>query len=677
MSDDGQDSAGERTFESADQAPLGKGEIALGKHIRIDLNKPLPQYSRRHAPAYAASDARSPGQLRYAVITSETLPPRLAVLPSLARIDDIPAAMPMDWGRVAWGEEGERRFAIVFAQPNGPPLANDPQAQVEQMREDRIVEKVIQPIYKTLAEFYSRVVTHRAFCLTNIFVDESKGGEFNLGECVSTPPGMVQPTLFETIPGGQANEIGRGAGVIKDDLYALGVLIALLLRGGNPMRNWSTSEMIAAKIEKGSYATIMGRTRVSLKLMEPLRGLLCDEPGERWNLENLEMWLSGRQLSPKQASLPEKARRAYEFRGDGYWNTRSLGHAMAENWRDALPVAGGGEIERWAGRSLPNEIQARNIATAGAGGGDRGLARLLIALDPSAPIRVRGFATKIQAIPQALALGYDDEVVRARITEMINAKLPSRWLELQPAEGGESIQNIPPFDRMGFYLERRSLGNGVERCIYEFNAEWPCLSPFVRGKFVINLRQLLPAMEAYAEKTTPTSEPVDRHIVAFAAARLERLPDKILQGLAKSGDDVTRYRALMHLLARVQRYYGPDKVPNLCGWVHPFARRIVDSLHNVKTKEKLHKQLNRGVEAGSLPDMLAAIDDPETRQEDAHGFEAAQREYAANLREISWLEGGGLNSPENIAQATRGWATAISALLSGLVVMLVTIFYVT
>ena len=668
--------AAEQTAEP-EASSARKGEVALGKHIRIDLNKPLPQHSRTDAPAYAASDARSPGQPRYAVITSEKLPPRLAVLASLARLEDVPAIMPMDWGRVVWGDEGERRFAIVFSSPNGAPLATEPHGTVEAMREDRIVEKVIQPIYKALSEFYARVVTHRAFCLTNIFVNESKGGEFNLGECVSMPSGMLQQPLFETIPGGQATAIGRGTGVVKDDLYALGVLLALLLRGGNPMRNWTTSEMIANKIEKGSYAAILGRTRVSLKLMEPLRGLLCDSPGERWALQDLELWLSGRQLSPKQASLPEKARRAFEFNGEAYWNTRSLAHAMAENWHAAMPVAGAGDIERWAQRSLPNESQADSIAQAGAGGGDRGLARLLIALDPAAPIRMRGFSVKIQAIPQALGLAYNDEVVRTRITEIINAKLPGRWLELQPTEGGESTHNVPPFDRMGFYLERRSLGNGVERCVYEFNADWPCLSPFVYGKFVLNLRQLLPAMEAYAEKRIPDSEPVDRHIVAFTAARMERLSEKILQGLAKSGDDITRYRAILHLLARIQRYGGPDQVPNVCAWTKPYAERIVDSMHNIKTKEKLHKLLNRAVEAGSLPDMLAAVDDPEARQEDIQGFEQAQREYAANLREISWLEGGGLNSADNIAQATRGWATAVSALLSGLIVMLVTIFYVT
>jgi hypothetical protein len=677
------ESAPEGQAEGDGESGVRSGtEVSLGRNVKIDLTQRLPLFDRPNAQAFAATDARSPGEPRYAVICSEEAPPRMTVLPKLSRLDYMPCVVPMDWGRVIWDEQGTRKFAVVLEQPTGAPICRNDDVRLEPMREDRIVEKVIRPVHRALGDLAARMVTHRAIYLQNVFINEAAGGDYILGDCVSAPVGTLQPAVFETIPGGQASPIGRGAGGISDDLYALGVLLAMLIRGGNPMAGWSTQNIVAQKIERGSYAALMGRQRISLKMMEPLRGLLCDEVRERWTLDDLEMWLNGRQLSPKQASLPHKARRAFDFLNDGYWNAKSLAHAMANNWRDALPVVWGGEIEHWAGRSLPDEKHAKAIvstlATTQSTGtsGDRALARLLIALDPAAPIRLHSLAVKVEAIHSALALSYDDPVARQRVAEMILGKLPQHWLNQQPEDAPDPPQPLPPFDRMSYFLERRALGQGIERCLYEFNPEWPCLSPLVRGQYVLTLKQLMMALERRAERTKPDREPIDRHIVAFVAARMENMPERVMQGLTKADDPVTYHRAALHFLARIQRNHGPEQLPALCQWVRPQAERIINSLHNNRTKEKHHKMLNHAVDTGSLVEVLAAVDDPQARKEDEDGFEQARQDYAQNLREMTWLESGGLTADQHVAVATRNWATAVSALLSGLITMLATVFYI-
>jgi len=157
---------------------------------------------------------------------------------------------------------------------------------------------------------------------------------------------------------------------------------------------------------------------------------------------------------------------------------------------------------------------------------------------------------------------------------------------------------------------------------------------------------------------------------------MDRAPEKVLQGLARARDEATRQRAILHLLARVQKRYGPKKVPALTRWIARDAAVIVDSLHNRKVRERMHKQVERAVETGTLLDLLHSVDDGQVRKEDEVGFKAAQEEYARNLREVSWLENGGLTSEENIAMATRSWATAVSALCAGLLAVLVMVFYV-
>lgn len=661
----------------------GAGTVALGKHIRIDPRAKLPQFSRPHAEAFAASDGREPSRALYAMVFDERLAPRQHILSTLSRIEGIPLVLPVDWGIVVWGGKDTRRFAIVLEQPAGAPLASAPDGHVQRMREERIIERIIVPMARVLRELSSRGITHRAIAAHNVFLTAAGGQDAVLGECVSMPAGVFQPTVFETIQGGQANPAGRGMGTVADDLYALGVVLALLVRGSNPLAGLSDRDIVAEKIENGSYGALLGHARVSLKMMEPLRGLLCDDVAERWTVEDLEMWLNGRQLSPKQTTLPPKARRAFYFNGTPYWSCRALAHALANDWPNALRAVASGEVVRWAVRSLDDDKHAKLIQATvalgqsgqGGGGDDRTLSRLLIALDPEAPVYLRDTAVRVDALGQALALMRDDADHLKRLIEMIRAKLPERWIEAQPEADVSHPQLVHAFERLLFFLDRSQPGYGLERAIYEYNANVPCLSPLVEGTYVHTLERLLPALEHRAARGTPESAPMDPHIAGFCAARMDAAIERILQGLATSADDVTRRRATLHLLARLQNRHGPAKLPALTGWVAKYVQPIVDALHNRKVREGVQQQVARAVESGSLVALVSAADDPAMRQSDLDGFVGAQHEYARLSHEIAWLEDGGLTSDANVAQGSRSVATAVSAVCSGLLFVLLTIFY--
>ncbi len=683
--------------EAAQPEPHGAGEerrgsgagrsVPLGKYVRIDSNARMPQFDRPYARAYAASDSREPGMSAYALICTEEYPPRITALAPLSRLDKSNIVPPADWGTVDWAEgsgQGDtvRRYAVVFDQPAGQVLAADPHQAIEPVREDKLAERVIRPFVNVLHEFASRGLTHRAICANNVYTGESAAQGMVLGECVSTPAGLIQPVLYETIPSGQADAVGRGAGTTADDIYALGALLAVMIRGGDPMPEASTAEIIARKIEVGSYAAVLGRTRLSLKMMEPLRGMLLDDPDERWTLEDLDMWLNGRQLSPKQAYLPHKARRVFHFEGQEYLNPRTLAHGLAQTWRPAAKLAVSGELEQWVERSLDDETQASMVKQAGAGaqqsaqgasGEDRALVRMLIALDPPAPIRLRSLAFRLDALPQTLALVYHNDTKRNAVADALVNKIPQRWLLSQKDALAQDPRTAQQFDRMAQYIGQQQIGFGLERCLYEYNPGWPCISPMVRGQFVTGIDQLLPALERRAATGPAEGTPIDRHIVAYLATRMEPPPDAIIDALGKAKDELTRRRAIIHLLARVQKRHGPRTLPALTAWIGEYARPIADALYNRKLRARAEKNLNRAIESGSLVDVLTAVDDVESKRRDLEGFAAAQQEYAALVREIDWLQDGGLSSDENVGRVTRSAATAISALLSGLVLMFLTL----
>jgi len=416
--------------------------------------------------------------------------------------------------------------------------------------------------------------------------------------------------------------------------------------------------------------------------MEPLRGLLCDRLDERWTIHQLETWLNGRRQSPKQASLPAKARRAFTFQGRDYWTAPALSHALANNWPEALRVLSSGELERWAERSLADDKQSKQLAAAlgsaqaGDGGDDRALARALVALDPAAPIRLRDFAARVDALAQSLALGFDDRDRRTAFVEVLRSKLPQRWLDAQPQQRPDHPQALQQFERMLWYIERDQPGFGMERVLYEYNAGWPCHSPLLAGSYVSDMEDLLPALERRAEQNIPDAAPVDRHIAAFCGANMKPPPDRMIQGLGDA-DAANRAQATVTLLADLQRRYGPNRLPALCEWTARRLAPLTDSLHNRQVRDKVKRRIERAVKSGSLAELRAASASAELRQRDLQAFKHAKATYAQIARDIAWLEEGGLTSAANVARSTRAVATAVSAISSGLILVLVTLVYAT
>jgi hypothetical protein len=229
---------------------------------------------------------------------------------------------------------------------------------------------------------------------------------------------------------------------------------------------------------------------------------------------------------------------------------------------------------------------------------------------------------------------------------------------------------------MLWYIERDQPGFGMERVLYEYNSGWPCQSPLLAGSYVADMEDLLPALERRAQHDLPDAPPVDRHIAAFCGANMKPPPDRMIQGLGDP-DPANRAQATLALLADIQRRYGPSQLPALCEWMARRLSPLTDSLHNRQVREKVKRRIERAVKSGALAELRAAAADNELRQRDRQAFKHAKARYAQLARDIAWLEDGGLTSAANVARSTRTVATAVSAIASGLIVLLVTIVYVT
>lgn len=666
------------------QAGQTSDAIALDQTFDLLPGERLPEFDSPHAEAYGARERRT-GNPFVCLVGQPDLAPRRDLIAQLARQDRLPLMTALAWNVVAWPPAGARRFVAVFKRPRGRRVQSGPGAAFKPWREDDIVRALLQPAAAVLRDLDARALTHRAIRADNLFFDDAAETGCVLGECVMAPPAIDQPAIYEPIETMGALPGGRGSGYGADDLYALGVTIAVLLAGGDPTDGMDLPALLQSKINRGSYATLIGRTRLSLPMMEVLRGLLCDQRAERWSLQDLQMWLGGQRLSPKQPSLPVRGQRAYAIGEQSYWSARSIAAALSCDWQQATAALQRNDLPTWVRRALGDEALAERVAAAigvaGSGGGgglrDRLVSRLLTALDPRAPLQLRGFAAGIDALPQALAVHFGESRQRQAFGELVQAKLPQAWLDAQPLSRSEHAVLRRVFDSMHHFLARTEAGYGIERCLYEFNDHWPCQSPLLEGDYVAELADLLPALERRAQTVGTDGEPIDRHIAAFACARMKAMPDRVVRTLAKSDEDPLRRLALAYFLAEIQRATGQANLHALAAWVAGLLGPVVEGYHNREQRKLLAERIQTAAAEGDLRALAQAADDADARLRDEQGFERAKQEYAAIEQEVARLEGGCLVDPEHVRQRSRQAASLVAGCVASTGLLLLTVLYVT
>ncbi len=647
--------------------------VRLGDRFEILPSQPIVGLDGISGQAFVVRPLRGRKVDCFAIVCSGKVPPRIEPPTTLMLLDNPGLIRLLDHGVVDWDDGGGRRQSMVFEKPLGRRLRSNLETVVEPMSEDQILRLVIQSLVPVLKELAGRGITHGGIRPTNLFLRDSGGvGAVTLGECATTPPGFGQPAMFETIERSMADHAARGGGSIADDLYAFGVTLMFLALGRNPMPELDDEALLAAKIERGSYVALMGNNRMHPNLTEPLRGLLVDDPRQRWGINQFDLWLSGRRLSPKQSPLPKRASRPLEFAGQEVWYTRALAGLLTRNSGPGTVLIEGGELDRWMRRSLGDDILADAVVAAvegGATGGgkaasDRVLTRVAMTLDPPAPIRYRGKSV----MPDGLAVAFADAHLRQEgiqpLAEMVVWQLPNFWASVQPEFRAELVPLVQTFDGLRGYLEKTGLGFGIERLLYEMNPFLHCLSPIVLNYRATSPAELLTALDAASERRDRQREPIDRHITAFLATRHRRMEEALFAQLVPGSDPVRRVAALLSIFAEVQARFTVESVPGLCSWLASLMDPAFTRFHNRPRREAIREQVGKVASTGRLADLLRCIDDPEAIRQDALGFGAARRAHKIADAEIEKLRAA-IAEPESITETTGRQVTAILACLLG------------
>ena len=641
---------------------------------------PLPDFNAVGGPAFAAGLKGTGGASDLiAVLCNGGRPARLDFLPAMRSIDSPGLMRLIDNGVVLWPQDNTHYYAFAYQRPSSPRLKQSIDEPHQPMSEDTVNHYFVTPLIGALASLFNAGVVHGGIRTTNIFWRIGSSTPPQLGDCLSVPAGYGQPILFETLERAMCSPMGRGAGQHADDCYALGVTLALMFLGQNPLRGLSDEAIIQAKIERGSFISLIQNHRLPPTHMELLRGLLTDDARQRWTANDLEQWLTGRRLTPKNTDAGRRASRGFSFYGKDYWQTRPLAAALPSNIAEAVQVIENGSLNKWLRRALSDDDRADNMEEAQASVKennksahveDQMVARVCIALDPSAPIRYRGLSVLPTGIADMIVETVTQGGAHQLLAEIISSQLVTFWIEMQKEAKTDMVPVGQQFERMKSLIEKTTFGNGIERVMYELNPGLPCLSPFLRNAYITSAKHLLPALERLAVSGHRPREPMDRHLAAYLIVR-ERRNELLFDSMTAPENSPRRGLALLTLLSELQNRYGPDSVPNLAGWLAPLVEPAVQRFISKSLKEKLRGQIKDAVERGDLNALLRLVDDPRRIEHDQQDFMAARMLYFNIMKEINALEMQ-LANRDGIARSTgKPMAASISVFLAIMLVLAV------
>lgn len=665
--------------EPAGEAHPAVTAIMSDRYV-IDGGQPIPEMDTKTAKAYAVTDRQNQGDQLVGLMCSRGVPVRADLLQHLKDQSIRGILQVVEWGPVEWPPAGGKTMCIIYERPLGGRVIDSIAQGKARISEYDVVSKLIEPLVAAISSLEAMAQPHRSIRPGNLHFLDAARTTIVVGDCCSGPPAYSQPAIFESIERCTASPSGRGMGTSMDDIYALGVTVIITMLGYNPGRDKSLGEMLAIKLDRGSYAAICGNARIPISLVEPLRGMLNDDEMSRWTTEEMRAWIDGRKRTPQQRKGQPKAETPYIFASRPHTSPRALAYAFSRDPEEMIRTIKSDEnFDSWMRRSLGDDDLADRIKfvvehaklSSGTPGADTSVvaARICSLLDPRGPIRYQRYAM----MPDALTYALPTEVIardnNQLMTDLISNEVYESWFKVQERNPPDHLIWQRNFVQCKRYLGIKDPGYGIERCLYEMNQHLPCLSPVLKNEYVTSLRELLPALDVTANHVDSEVRPLDRHIMAFIAARFDEDIQPHLRALS-SPDEQRRTIGMLSLLAFIQWKTNVSTLLGLTSWVGGLLQPAINSYHSRTTRKAIEKAIPQLVRQGSLPELFNLIDNAEKRRADDDGFARAQEEFGSAEAEIQEIESDdGLHQSKLLRSGQK--ITSMGAILISMIVVTV------
>lgn len=331
--------------------------LEFKNRFHILTNNPLPEFSTVCADAFEAAEPGDANRRCLALVTKPGMPIRFGAIAALSGVT-LPGIMSvLDQAPIDWPLTGDKRYVFIMNRPEGDRLQSL-QGSIVRMGEQDIIKNVAEPAAASLRELHNRKLTFRGFSVDNLYWENKTKHRAIFREAFSAPVGFRQAAIYESLESAVCDPAARGEGTIKDDIFALGVTLFFLSIGKNPLANMAEEELISRRIDQGTFDLYTSQFSVPLTILEGLRGMLADDPAERWGLEDVEGWVRGSRQAVKQPRGQRSGSRPFLFADKNYLYLPSLVYGFTRNWARASEVIRNKSLDNWLRRSLSDEVTA-------------------------------------------------------------------------------------------------------------------------------------------------------------------------------------------------------------------------------------------------------------------------------------------------------------------------------
>lgn len=614
--------------ETPSAAFTGSGTFLVKERYEIKFDTPLPGFNTNGAVAYDVKDKTNPQRELFALIAGNDYSPRLSYLPYLKSIDHPNILKLVEFGVVDSPADKTQNMALIYRKPQGGKASDFASAEASTPLNAEKFKSLLLSLVSACETLRGYNITHRAIRLDNIFYKDSTQTEFVLGDCLASFPALHQPDAYETIESLICLPQGRGNGSNADDMYACGVAMLNYVLQSAPAAGISTPELIRLKLKKGSFAALTEGAKVNSQYTAPLKALLNDNTDSRWNYLKVYNYFEGKPITANGAEVAERSMRALTINNEKIYSSKAAAIAFYNNPDEAVSLAKNGKLLEWIKNGLENEklyMRIEKLINQEAQNNYRNLvAQICTLLDYNMPLKVKDFYVFPGGLPKAVFYFMKTGRDLSEFYNFLCSDLIRLWYQEQPSLRAPSNSN-----EFRAFITRKDYGYGIDRIMYDFDDDLPCVSPLLNGAFVNSVSRVLRALDQNYNKLK-NSLPFDHNIIAYLRCKMGKKIDGILIDL-NSRQEALQNSAIIRLYANIQNKNGPVQLPNLSQWLVGISMPVIKTFHNLKYRKYLEKELGKTAKSGKIMDIYEILENEEAKQKD-------RADYSVALKEINTLQ---------------------------------------
>lgn len=675
---------------SAEKAERSKTKpfppVLLKGEIKIFPDKPLPKYDQGAIKAYEALTPS--GGAAFALLCEKNIVPQSEIVHKYAGITTPHLPRLLACGVVEWSVDFKEHLVFIYEDKLGEPISTGRNPAALGLKAETVISTIFRNILEVVRAMRDKGISHGNIRTSNIFDGGTQTYESTkLGEMLSTPSGYAQPIIYETITRGLCNPLGKGPSELSDDIYALGVTLATLIRTLDPADGLSDEEIVNAKMEVGSFNFIVGRSRFPAPVLEFLRGTLNDDVSLRWSFDDIMTWAEGRRVSAKQTSAATtlKASRPLDFMRHKFLKPELLGVAFPKDPSQVVPLVENGELYLWLNRSIQDKELEKRYDNAlieakrevgNTNYADRLSSVMAVALDPENPIFYKDLKFSPTGFGALLADAAQTKKDISPFVDVIKTGVISFWNKSSSLQNSGTNDAVNRMGNCQRFLTQTMIGSGLERCIYYLSPNAPCFSEKLDQFYVRSAEDYLNALEKLSGQKNRPEWFVDRHIIAFLSVRDKSIIEPYLPDLASTEKHRQR-QGLIKMLASIQLRDKMGALPGLSLWVAGVLDQLVDRYHDRQKRKSVREQLDKIKNQGNLERLGSLFNNFDEIQLDLRGYTEAMQQYQALKKEYFMLEQD-INTNKNFGIETgKNTAALVSGIISAIVVVIYLLFTLT